>query len=136
MKKQLFLTSTMAAALTALSGCSSGNDWNEDVIASDDTVICVDQFGNRIEIDDDDCDDDRFRSRGFYGSRYYIKRGSRIPYIGDSIRDPRYSFVGSSSPIAGTRYAKPPSSASITRSAAVARGGFGSSAGRFGGGRS
>jgi hypothetical protein len=133
MKKQLFLTSTMAAALTALSGCSSGNDWNEDVVASDDTAICVDQNGNRI--DDDACDDDRARF-GFFGSRYYINRGSRVPYIGDSIRDTRYAFKGSTSPVAGVRYAKAPSATSITRSAAIARGGFGSSSRSFGGGRS
>jgi hypothetical protein len=134
MKKQIFLTSTMAAALTALSGCSSGNDWNEDVIASDDTAICVDQNGNRI--DGDTCDDDRLRVGGFYGSRYYLKRGSRIPYLGDSIRDTRYAFVGSNSPMAGVRYAKAPVATSITRSAAIARGGFGSSSRSFGGGRS
>lgn len=134
MKKQLFLTSTMAAALTALSGCSSGNDWNEDIVASDDTAICVDQNGNRI--DDDACDDDRVRGVGFFGSRYYINRGSRIPYLGDSIRDTRYAFRGSPSPTAGVNYAKAPSTSRITRSAAIARGGFGSSSSRFGGGRS
>jgi hypothetical protein len=119
MKKQIFLTSTMAAALTALSGCASGDDWNEDIIASDDTAICVDQNGNR-----------------FYGSRYYINRGSRVPYLGDSIRDTRYKFAGSLSPMPGVNYARAPSASRITRSAAIARGGFGSSSRGFGGGRS
>lgn len=134
MKKQLFLTSTMAAALTALPGCSSGSDWNEDVIASNDTTICVDQNGNRI--DDDVCDDDRSHGRGSYGSVYYIGRGSNVPYVGDSIRDTRYAFIGSASPTPGSIYTKAPSATSITRSAAIARGGFGSSSRSFGGGRS
>jgi hypothetical protein len=134
MKKQIFLTSTMAAALTALSGCASGDDWNEDIIASDDTAICVDQSGNRI--DDDACDDNRRGFGGFYGSRYYINRGSRLPYLGDSIRDTRYKFAGSSSPMSGVNYARAPSASRITRSAAIARGGFGSSSRGFGGGRS
>ena len=39
MKKQLTMTTAMAAALVALPGCSSGDDWNEDVYASGDTDI-------------------------------------------------------------------------------------------------
>jgi hypothetical protein len=140
MKKNIFLTSAMAAALVALPGCSSsddwddGSDWNEDIVANDDTAICVDENGNRI--DDDACDDNRPRVGGFYAARYYINRGSRLPYYGDSIRDPRYNFSGNSTPKPGANYAKPPSESRITRSAAVARGGFGSSSRGYGGGRS
>ncbi len=134
MKKQIFLTSTMAAALTALSGCSSGNQWDEDIIADNDTAICVDQNGNRI--DDDACDNNGSRVGGFYGSRYYINRGSRIPYIGDSLRDTRYAFSGSRMPTSGISYAKAPAQSNMTRSTAIARGGFGSSSRSFGGGRS
>lgn len=136
MKKQHFLTSTMAAALTTLSGCSSGDEWNEDVVATEDTAICVDQNGNRI--DDDNCNDTRIRSGGgfFYGTRYYINRGSRIPYLGDSIRDSRYNFAGSTQPRPGASYFSAPSTSNMTRSTAIARGGFGSSSRSFGGGRS
>lgn len=135
MKKQHFLTSTMAAALTALSGCASGDDWNEDVVATEDTAICVDQNGNRI--DDDNCENNGRHSGGyFYGSRYYINRGSRIPYLGDSIRDSRYNFSGSTKPRPGASYFSAPSSSNVTRSTAIARGGFGSSSRSFGGGRS
>jgi hypothetical protein len=134
MKKQHFLTSTMAAALTALSGCSSGDEWNEDVVASEDTAICVDQNGNRI--DDDNCNNNRTRFGGYYGTRYYINRGARIPYLGDSIRDTRYNFQGSTQPRPGASYFSAPSSSNVTRSTAIARGGFGSSLRSFGGGRS
>ncbi len=134
MKKQIFLTSAMAATLAGLSGCSSNDDWNEDVIANEDTAICVDQNGNRI--DDENCDESRPRIAGFYASRFYISRGSRLPYLGDSLRDTRYGFNGSASPVPGANYSKAPSETNITRSAAIARGGFGASSRSYGGGRS
>lgn len=135
MKKQLVLTSAMAATLSALPGCSSNPDWEANTWADQDTAICVDQAGNRI--DDDYCDDRSGRSGYYGGSRwYYINRGSAIPYYGDSINDKRYGFSGSDRPKAGTTYAKAPTTTAVTRSTAVSRGGFGSSSSSYGSGRS
>jgi hypothetical protein len=130
-KKQLALTTAMAATLIALPACSTEDDWDGNYVADRDTAVCVDQNGYRV--DDDYCD-----SNGFRGSHawYYMGRGSRIPYYGDSVRDARLGFVGSTAPTAGVDYARAPTAASMTRSAAVARGGFGSSGRSFGGGRS
>jgi hypothetical protein len=134
MKKKLLITSTMAMTLAALSGCSSGDEWNEDVIASDDTAICVDQNGTRIE--DKDCDKSRFSSGIPIGAFFYFARGARLPYIGDSLRDSRYNFKGYSKPIAGVKYNAAPTSTGVSRSTAIARGGFGSGSRSYGGGRS
>ena len=134
MKKQLTMTTAMAAALVALPGCSSNDGWNEDVIASGDTAICVDHDGERV--DDDLCDDDRRTSGG--GSAflwYYLGRNSAVPYYGDSVRHKRYAS-GSYSPRPGVNYFDAPSSTKMTRSRAVSRGGLGSSSRSFGGGRS
>ena len=135
MKKQLSMTSAMAAALIALPACSSNDDWNEDVVASRDTAVCVDQEGKRV--DDDLCDRDR---GGGIGSSaflwYYLGRSSAVPYYGDSIHHRRYSGRGSYTPAPGINYDRAPVSTRMTRSQAVSRGGLGSSSRRFGGGRS
>jgi hypothetical protein len=132
MKKQLTMTSAMAAALIALPACSSSNGWEEDVVADQDVAICVDPDGRRV--DDDLCDDDRYRSSGFL--LYYMGRGARLPYYNDSIRDPRFAGKGSYNYVPGTSYGRAPIETRMTRSAAVSRGGLGSSSRRFGGGRS
>lgn len=133
MKKQLTMTSAMAAALLALPACSSNDDWNEDLYADADTAVCVDRAGERV--DEDLCDDGNFSQRhGF--AHYYVGRGGRIPYYGDSIHHRRFAGNGSFTPSAGAFYAKPPSASKMTRSAAVSRGGLGSSGrslGRSGG---
>jgi predicted small secreted protein len=138
MKKQILMTSAMAATLTSLSGCSSNDGWDEDVYADNDTEICVDEMGRRI--DDDECERSSGRSGGFYvanyGRPYYLNRGSAIPYKGDSIHDSRYNFFGTDTPRAGASYAKAPESTRMSRSSAIARGGMGSSSRGFGGGRS
>ncbi len=138
MKKHLTMTTAMAAALIALPGCSGGDDWNEDVYASGDTAICVDKEGKRV--DDDQCSKDRVHYSGGGGSSaflwYYLGRSSAVPYYGDSIRDKRYAGQGSYQPRPGASYTSAPSSTRMTRSAAVSRGGFGSSGRSFGGGRS
>jgi hypothetical protein len=133
MKKPLALTSAMAATLTALSGCSSNDDWNTDVVADRDTRVCVDQNGYRV--DDDYCDT---RYTGYRGGSgwYYIGRGARIPYYGDIARDTRLGFVGRTTPKPGVNYVDAPLETRMTRSAALSRGGFGSSGRSFGGGRS
>lgn len=138
MKKHLTMTTAMAATMLALPGCSGGDDWNEDVYASGDTAICVDQEGKRV--DDDQCSKDRVHYSGGGGSSaflwYYLGRSSAVPYYGDSIRDKRYAGHGSYQPRPGASYAAAPASTRMTRSAAVSRGGFGSSGRSFGGGRS
>ena len=133
--KNLVLTTAMAATLTALSGCSRGKDWDDNVVADRDTAVCVDQSGKRIA--EAGCNTHRGGgSAAMLGYWYYMGRNSRVPYMGDSVNDPARGFVGSATPRAGTSYASAPAAANMTRSAAVARGGFGSSGRGFGGGRS
>lgn len=132
MKKQLTMTTAMAAALIALPACSSSNGWDEDVIADQNVAICVNPEGRRV--DDDLCDDDRYRSNGFL--YYYLGRGSVIPYLGDSIRDRRFAGRGTFTRNPSAYYRRAPVESRITRSAAISRGGLGSSSRSFGGGRS
>lgn len=139
MRKQLTMTTAMAAALAALPACSSNDGWNEDVIADRDTAVCVDQQGSRV--DDDLCSDDHHHGGGASNAFlwYYIGRNSAVPYYGDSIYDSRYARqgrYGSFAPQPGVNYGRAPASTKMTRSQAVSRGGLGSSARRFGGGRS
>jgi hypothetical protein len=131
MKKQIFLTSAMAATLSSLAGCSSNDDWDGSVYAENDVGVCVDQNGYRV--DDDYCDNGN--RRGGYGW-FYMSRGARVPYYGDSIKDKKFGFVGSSTPDSSKVYARAPESTRISRSTAMARGGFGSSSRSFGSGRS
>lgn len=135
MKKQLFLTTAMAATLSSLSGCSSPeDDWGSEVTADSDTAVCMDEDGYRI--DDNACDKDYAvrSSGGRYW--YYVNRGNRIPYYGDSVLDPRLGFQGTYFRNEGVKYARAPATANISRSVAVSRGGFGSKARFFGSGRS
>lgn len=137
MKKQLILTSAMAATLSA---CASNDDWGGQVLADDDTQICVDGDGNRVS--DIVCDGDHDGGGyygGFYGKKYrkyYVSRSSPVPYIGDSVRDSRYGFRGSYVPASGVAYASAPSATQVSRSEATSRGGLGSSSRSYGGGRS
>ena len=137
MKKQMFMTTAMAAALAGLPACSSNNDgWNEEVIADRDTAVCVDQQGKRV--DDDLCDNDGPRSSGMGNAFlwYYIGRSAAVPYYGESIHDRRYSRYArynSFSPRPGVAYGRAPAATRMTRSQAVSRGGLGSSSRRFGG---
>lgn len=137
--KNLALTTAMAATLTSLAGCSSSNEWGEDVTADRETAVCVDQNGKRIQ--DTACGTGNRHGSGLGGGLagaywFYMGRNARVPFLGDSVNDPARRFTGSTTPAAGTSYARAPSSANMTRSAAVSRGGFGSSGRGFGGGRS
>lgn len=138
MRKQLAMTTAMAAALVALPACSSNDGWNDEVIADRDTAVCVDRQGSRV--DDDLCDDDRGRSGGSSAFLwYYIGRNYAVPYYGDSIYDRRFARhgrPGTFAPRPGVDYARAPATTKMTRSQAVSRGGLGSSSRRFGGGRS
>ena len=133
--KHLDMTAVMAAALIGLPVACSSNDsgWGEDETANWDTAVCVDREGRRV--DDFRCDDDLDGGSNAF-LWYYIGRSSRIPYHGDSIRDRRFAGQGSFAPRPGVRYDRAPASTNMTRSQAVSRGGLGSSARRFGGGRS
>jgi hypothetical protein len=132
MRKQLSMTTAMAAALIALPACSSTNGWDEEPLADADTAICVNSQGERV--DDDICDDDGYRRSGF--AHYYIGRGYAVPYYGDSVRERRYLGMGSYQRNPSINYSRAPASTRMTRSAAVSRGGLGSSGRSFGGGRS
>ncbi len=132
-RRKLAFTSAMAATLVALPSCSPRNEWDDDMIADRDTRVCVDQNGNRV--DDDGCTQGSSRFGGGMGW-FYIGRGGRLPYFGDNVRTQGSRFVGSAQPSAGTSYADAPAGSRMTRSAAVSRGGFGSSGRSFGGGRS
>lgn len=136
MRKQLTMTTAMAATMLAIPACSSGNDWNQDVVASKDTAICVDQQGKRV---DDDLCGTTHRGGGVGSSAflwYYLGRASSVPYYGDSIYDRRNSGYGSFQPQSGMNYAPAPAETRMTRSQAISRGGLGSSARGFGSGRS
>lgn len=132
MNKHLALTTAMAATLAGLSGCSPRNDWDGDVVADRDTRVCVDQNGYRVE-------DGRCGQRGYGGGGllwYYVNRGSRVPYYGDGVNDPRLGYKGSYFAAKGAQYAPAPATSNLVRSAAVSRGGFGSGGKFFGGGMS
>jgi hypothetical protein len=127
----------MAAALLALPGCSSNDDWNGDVVADRDTAVCVDKDGNRV-------DDSQCAPQGATGSYhggggsnaflwYYLGRQSAVPYYGESIRDPRFAGQGSFQPRSGAVYHAAPAETHMTRSQAISRGGLGASGRRFGG---
>lgn len=132
-KTQLMLTGAMAATLSSLGACSSReDDWDANVHAVTDTEVCIDDAGYRVS--DWQCDDGHRAYGG--GGWYYIRRNSALPYYGDSVTDGKHGIVGSRQPVMGTAYARAPSSTNMTRSAAISRGGFGSSGRSFGGGRS
>ena len=139
MKKQLTMTTAMAAALMALPACSSHDDWNGDVVADRDTAVCVDKDGKRV--DDSLCAPANSQANNYHGGYhgggsnaflwYYIGRQSAVPYYGESVRDTR--FAGSYQARNGVVYHAAPESTRMARSAAVSRGGLGSSSRRFGG---
>lgn len=136
-RKQLPLTSAMAAAMLALPACSEREQWNGDVAAKNDTAFCIDQDGRRI--DDENCRE--ASNRGYYagGVRrgnqwYYMGRGSPLPYYGESIYDRRFEAHGAFQPRPGLSYTHAPADTRMTRSRAISRGGLGSSGRRYGGG--
>lgn len=134
MKKNILLTATLAAAIAATAaGCSQRSGYSDDGYYGDrdrNTAICTDKKGKRVP--------DRYCQRGSSGSSaflwYYLGRSSAIPYYGDTVRGGSYTRT------AGATYFHAPVNANVTKSTAVSRGGFGSSArakgGSFGGGRS
>ena len=80
MKKQLSMTTAMAAALLALPACSSNDGWNEDVVADRDTAVCVNQqgSGSTTTYAASDCRPSWRRQRlGTAFLWYYLGRNSR-----------------------------------------------------------
>lgn len=134
-QKKLILTSAMAATLGTLSACSGKAETDGDVVAERDTAVCVDQDGTRIE--DERCGVQPGVRSGMGSGLasaamwYYVGRGGRIPYRGDSVNDPNRGFTGSYFSTKGAQYAAAPSTTNIVRSPSVARAGFGSSGSKF-----
>ncbi|WP_300974348.1 hypothetical protein [Sphingomonas sp. LHG3406-1] len=123
MPRKLTITASLAATLTGLSGCDSRSN---DMLAQQNTRICVDDDGDRIA--DQYCSNGRSGGGGF--AFLYLRRGSPIPYYYDNVRDPKYAKFVSRSPLSG--YTSAPPSSNMTRSSAVSRGGLGSSSRSFG----
>lgn len=119
MKKQFALTFTTAIA-TSLVACGqpSSAGWDDDYVqyAKRDTAICVDPRTQQ-RLPDREC------SRGGGGSAamwYYLGRSSVMPYHGD------YVSGGSYTRPQGRTFYHAPASSSMSRQAAISRGGFGS----------
>jgi hypothetical protein len=124
MNRKLTFTATLAATLTGLGACSDGP---REVLAEDNTRICVDEFGSRI--DDDYCEDDD--RRGYGAAFLYLRKGSPIPYYYDNVRDKKYARYISRTPLGGV-VNRAPSTTNMSRSSAISRGGLGSSSRSFG----
>jgi len=117
----LRLTTALATAIL-LSACGQSNDgWT----AQRDTAICVDGSGNRVP--DDACAPRTAHAGGSPFLWYYLGRSSSIPPYGDR------AAGGSFTRTSGATYFHAPIETAVTRSMAVARGGFGESAHGFGG---
>ena len=118
----LNLTLVAASAVT-LAGCDQHQP--DHWIAQQDTAVCVDHSGSRVP--DADCESYHGGGASSAFLWYYLGRRSAVPYYGERVSG------GSFTRTAGATYFHAPVSTAMTRSAAVARGGFGSSARSFGG---
>ena len=122
MKVELKITTGVAAALLA-SGCGhQDNGWT----AEQNTAVCTDKQGQRVA--DSNCEHRTYG--GGVGNAflwYYMARSSAVPYYGEPVRGGSYNRAP------GTSYFRAPAGSAMSRSAAVSRGGFGSSARSFGG---
>jgi hypothetical protein len=115
--KKFLLSATVAAAMAAtLAGCNRSPYYGNGYYAGQNTSICTNQFHQRVP--DYECN-------GSYGNAfvwYYLGRSSVVPYYGQTV------FGGGYTRTAGATYFHAPVAANVTRSVAVSRGGFGSSA--------
>ncbi|WP_116092323.1 hypothetical protein [Sphingomonas crusticola] len=120
--KTIHLNLTLAAASAiTLAACDQPVDhWT----AEQDTAICTDRNGTRVP--DAQCQTHHVGSVGTAFLWYYLGRNSVVPYYGERVAG------GSFTRTAGATYFHAPVRTAMTRSAAVARGGFGSSARSFG----
>jgi hypothetical protein len=121
--KDLRITTGVAAALLASACGQSADEGDNGWVADRDTAVCVDQQGARVP--DDKCPQQRHAVASSFGSPflwYYLGRSSALPFYGDRVSGGAYA------PTAGSTYYHAPGVTAMTRSAAIARGGFGSSA--------
>ncbi|AXJ95508.1 MULTISPECIES: hypothetical protein [unclassified Sphingomonas] len=126
MKIDLRITTAVAASLLA-SGCDrqpKDNGWT----TAQDTAVCTDKQGNRVA--DANCRRASYAHGGGGFGWYYLGRNARLPFLGERVGGGSYAR----NPAA--RYAFAPPATAVTRSGAISRGGFGSAARFFGGGRS
>ncbi|MDO7843687.1 hypothetical protein [Sphingomonas immobilis] len=124
MKFDLKLTTAISAALIAGACSNDQGDWT----AQRDTAVCTDKAGQRVA--DANCQRAHSGSSGVMAGAfawYYLSRNSRVPYYGER------ATGGSFARAAGSTYYHAPAGTAMTRSAAISRGGFGSSARSFGG---
>jgi hypothetical protein len=121
-KKSFLLTTTLAAAL-AVSACGRpANQWDEsyNVYSDRNTAVCTDK--NKRRVPDSYCQQNRGGGAGNAFMWYYLGKSAAVPYHGDPVRG------GSFARTPGATYFHAPASSSVTRAAAVSRGGFGKSA--------
>lgn len=119
-KKNFYLTLTTAVA-TSLAACgqSPNTDWDDGYTqyADRDTAVCVDQRTQK-RVPDEECR----RGGGSRSGWYYMGRNSAVPYHGQSVAGGSYSRPS------GRTFYYAPKTTNMTKSSAVSRGGFGSSA--------
>jgi hypothetical protein len=111
--KKFGLMFTVATA-TMLVSCGSANA-NDGWTADEDTAICTDRQGNRV--DEDRCDDDARRGGGMF-FWYFMSRGGYVPPMGHKVHKSKY---GSYKKSPGKSYYP----ASRYSSHSSSRGGFG-----------
>jgi hypothetical protein len=121
MKFDLKITTGVAAALLAVGCGQRDNGWT----AQQDTAICTDRSGQRVP--DANCQRNTGSHIGSAFLWYYLGRSSTIPYYGER------ATGGSFNRAPSVTYARAPAGSAMSRSAAISRGGFGSSARSFGG---
>lgn len=112
MKSKLLITTAVSSAFIAASCGSSAPDRNASWTTEEDTKVCTDDKGNRV--DDEKCKQTRVHNSGSgaavgFFAWYYLSRGGRVPAIGNRVSG------GAFQPTTGRSY----------RSSSVARGGFG-----------
>ena len=119
--KTILIFTTALATSLGLSACDQPSVTQ---YAQRDTAVCVDHQGQRVP--DDRC------GQHYYGGAspflwYYLGRSAAVPYYGERV------YGGGFTRTAGATYFHAPSATAMSRSVAVSRGGFGSSAHAFGG---
>ena len=125
--KTIHLNITLAAASAiTLAACDQpAKEWT----AEQDTAICADRNGTRVPDAQCQAQSQNHHIGAGVGTAflwYYLGRNSMIPYYGERVRG------GSFTRTPGATYFHAPVRTAMTRSAAISRGGFGSSARSFG----
>jgi len=127
--KTIHLNLTLVAASAVTLAACDQQQQPDQWVAQQDTMVCVDKSGDRVP--DGNCQTPHAGAGGAgVGTAflwYYLGRNSVVPYYGERVSG------GSFTRTAGATYFHAPVRTAMTRSAAVARGGFGSSARSFGG---